>query len=53
MTAEEDFAATLNEGTEKIVLHGQTMTKLTLGFGEVKSLLYLLSSMVLARNRLR
>ncbi len=48
-----DFAATLNEGTEKLVLHGQTMAKLLLSAREIKMLLYLLSSMVLSRNRLR
>ncbi len=50
--ADDDFAATLNEGTEKIVLHGSTMTRLLLEKGEVRMLTYVLSSMVLARNRL-
>ncbi len=51
-SADDDFAATLNEGTEKIVLHGSTMTRLLLEKGEVRMLTYVLSSMVLARNRL-
>ena len=50
---DSDFAATINEGTEKVVLHGQTMTRLMLDAKEIKMLTYVLSSMMLARNRLR
>ena len=50
---EQGFCATLNEGTEKLLLHGQNMSKTLLSSGHVHSLCHLLGSMVLAKNRLQ
>ena len=47
-----DFIDTLNEGTEKITLHGQNMTRNFAGKGEIKLLSAMLGSVILARNRL-
>ena len=43
---------TVIECTEKIIIHGQVFSKTLLSKGEVKKLMYLLSSMKLVKNKI-
>lgn len=50
---EDGFIDTINEGTEKVTLHGQALSRLLSDQKDVRSLMILLSSMHLAQNRIQ
>ncbi|TRY78188.1 hypothetical protein TCAL_04263 [Tigriopus californicus] len=50
---EDGFIDTINEGTEKVTLHGQALSRLLSDHKDVRSLMILLSSMHLAQNRIQ
>jgi len=52
ISAPKNVAGTLNESTEKLILHGQKMVKLAVTHGDANALSLFLASILLAKSRL-